>query len=104
MLFLCLVLFQRLARNWNHFILKWTNVEQYLPALRTQYGKKFIKRRITILEVVVISISLGISTWIKCGRINKDSIIQDVQFLNGEEAWDCVTVLRSRKKQGFWII
>ena len=56
---LCLILFQHLARNWNHFILKWTNVEQYLPTLRTQHEKNFIKRKITILQIVVISISLG---------------------------------------------
>jgi len=56
---LCLILLQRLARNWNHFILKWINVEQYLPTLRTQHEKNFIKRKITILQIVVISISLG---------------------------------------------
>lgn len=56
---LCLLLFQRLARNWNRFIVRWTNVEQYLPMYGSRNEKNFIKRRITLLQVVVMSLSVG---------------------------------------------
>lgn len=55
----CLVLFQRLAQNWNHFIMRWTNVERYLPMFNSQHERNFIRRRITLLQIAVISISLS---------------------------------------------
>jgi hypothetical protein len=54
-----LILFQRLARLWNSFVRKWTAVEEFVPILNKQHEGKCVKRRLTILQIFIFSISIG---------------------------------------------
>lgn len=66
---ICLFLFQRLARMWNLLMRKWKSVEQYLPMQCTQSEKNITQRRIKILQIIVISISVS-----KLNKILKHTI------------------------------
>lgn len=55
--FICLLYFHSLAKNWKNLIRKWSSVEQYLPLLNTDSEKNVLRRRITMLQIIVISVS-----------------------------------------------
>jgi gustatory receptor len=56
---LCLICFQKLAKAWPCLMHKWSLVEESLPMFYDSQKKNFLKTRIMIVHILVLSVSVG---------------------------------------------
>jgi hypothetical protein len=56
---ICLILFQKLAKEWPSLIRKWKYVEDSLTLINYTHKRNFLRYRIFLIQVFITSMSVG---------------------------------------------